>query len=50
MAYNWPHPGMIITLVGILVCFFGRENKTSAMGLVSVFALTGFMGLTLALS
>ena len=48
MAYNWPHPGLIITLVGYFgLLFLVEKTKTSAMGLVSVFALTGFMGLTL---
>lgn len=48
MAYNWPHPGIIITLVGYFgLLFLVEKTKTSAMGIVSVFALTGFMGLTL---
>lgn len=48
MAFNWPHPGIIITLVGYFgLLFWVEKAKNSAMGLVAVFALTGFMGLTL---
>lgn len=48
MAFNLPHPGMIVTLVG----YFGllsltHKLRNSAWGLAAVFALTGFMGLTL---
>jgi modulator of FtsH protease len=48
MALNAPHPGLIITLVGYFGLLFAVEKtKNSAMGLVSVFALTGFMGYTI---
>ncbi|MES1940583.1 hypothetical protein T5B8_10086 [Salinisphaera sp. T5B8] len=48
MALNAPHPGIIITLVGYFGLLFAVEKtKNSAMGLVSVFALTGFMGYTI---
>ena len=48
MAFNWPHPGLIITLVGYFGLLFLTEKfKNSGLGLVFVFALTGFMGLTL---
>ncbi len=48
MAMNWPHPGMIITLVGYFgLLFLTARLRNSAWGLLSVFALTGFMGLTL---
>ncbi|MDT8409583.1 MAG: Bax inhibitor-1/YccA family protein [Wenzhouxiangellaceae bacterium] len=48
MANNWPHPGMIITLVGYFgLLFLTMSLRNSAWGLLSVFALTGFMGLTL---
>jgi len=48
MAFNWPHPGLIITLVGFFAFLFLTEKfKNSGLGLVFVFALTGFMGLTL---
>ena len=40
--------GMIITLVGYFgLLFLTTKLRNSAWGLVSVFALTGFMGLTL---
>ncbi|WP_411358401.1 Bax inhibitor-1/YccA family protein [Pseudidiomarina salilacus] len=43
-----PHPGLIITLVGFYgLLFLVHKTANSAMGLVSVFALTGFMGYTL---
>ncbi|MDT8438577.1 MAG: Bax inhibitor-1/YccA family protein [Wenzhouxiangellaceae bacterium] len=48
MANNWPHPGLMITLVGYFgLLFLTMALRNSAWGLVSVFALTGFMGLTL---
>lgn len=48
MAFNWPHPGMLITLVGYFgLLFLTHRLANSAWGLLSVFALTGFMGLTL---
>jgi len=48
IAFNWPHPGMILTLVGYFGLFFlTAKTANSGWGLVSVFALTGFMGLTL---
>ncbi|MCF7987151.1 MAG: Bax inhibitor-1/YccA family protein [Methylovulum sp.] len=48
MFFNLPHPGMIITLVGFYgLLFLTTKFRNSAMGLVCVFALTGFMGLTL---
>jgi len=48
MAFNWPHPGMILTLVGFFgLTFLTAKTANSAWGLLSVFALTGFMGLTL---
>lgn len=48
MAFNLPHPGLILTLVGYFgLLFLVHKTKDSAMGIVSVFALTGFMGLTL---
>ena len=43
-----PPMGMIITLVGYFgLLFLKTKLRNSAWGLVSVFALTGFMGLTL---
>jgi len=48
MAMNWSHPGMVITLVGYFgLLFLTTRFRNSALGLVFVFALTGFMGLTL---
>lgn len=48
MVYNWPHPGLVITLVGYFgLLFLTTRFRNSALGLVFVFALTGFMGLTL---
>ncbi|MFT6153225.1 MAG: modulator of FtsH protease [Bermanella sp.] len=48
MVYNLPHPGLIITLVGFFGLLFAvNKFKDSGLGIVLVFALTGFMGLTL---
>ena len=48
MALTLPHPGIIITLVGYFgLLFLTTKLRNSAWGIVSVFALTGFMGLTL---
>lgn len=43
-----PHPGLIITLVGYFGLLFATTKlRNSGWGIVSVFALTGFMGYTL---
>jgi modulator of FtsH protease len=48
MTFGWSHPGLLITLVGYFGLLFLTERfKNSALGLLFVFALTGFMGLTL---
>ena len=48
MVMNLPHPGLLITLVGYFgLLFLTTKFRDSAMGLVFVFALTGFMGVTL---
>ncbi|MDO9106022.1 MAG: Bax inhibitor-1/YccA family protein [Methylovulum sp.] len=48
MYLNLPHPGLILTLVGFYgLLFLTTKFRNSAIGLVCVFALTGFMGLTL---
>lgn len=48
MYLNLPHPGMILTMVGYFgLLFLTTKFSNSALGLVFVFALTGFMGLTL---
>ncbi|MEY4718349.1 MAG: hypothetical protein RL563_967, partial [Pseudomonadota bacterium] len=48
MALNLPHPGMIITLVGYFgLLFLTTKFSHSGLGILFVFALTGFMGMTL---
>ena len=48
MTLNLPHPGMIVTLVGYFgLLFLTTKFSNSAWGILWVFALTGFMGLTL---
>jgi modulator of FtsH protease len=48
MTLNLPHPGLIITLVGYFgLLFLTTKLRNSVWGLAAVFALTGFMGLTL---
>jgi modulator of FtsH protease len=48
MVFNLPHPGMILTLVGYFgLLFLTTKFRNSGLGVVFVFALTGFMGLTL---
>jgi modulator of FtsH protease len=48
MAFNWPHPGMLLTLAGYFgLLLLTHRLANSAWGLLAVFALTGFMGLTL---
>ena len=48
MVFNLPHPGMLITLVGYFgLLFLTSALRNSAWGLAAIFALTGFMGLTL---
>ena len=48
MALGLPHPGLLLTLVGYLGLLFAvTKFRNSSMGLLLVFALTGFMGYTL---
>lgn len=48
MALNLPHPGLLLTLVGYFGLLFATTKfRNSSLGLVFVFALTGFMGFTL---
>lgn len=48
IAFQLPHPGLIITLVGYFgLLFLTHKLQNSVWGLAAVFALTGFMGLTL---
>lgn len=48
MALQLPHPGLLLTLAGYFGLLFATSRfRNSALGLVFVFALTGFMGYTL---
>ncbi len=48
ILFNLPHPGLIMTLVGYFgLLFLTHKLQNSVWGLAAVFALTGFMGLTL---
>ncbi|MFZ5595118.1 MAG: Bax inhibitor-1/YccA family protein [Pseudomonadota bacterium] len=48
IKFNLPYPGLIITLVGYFgLLFLTYKLRNSAWGLLSVFGLTGFMGVTL---
>lgn len=48
MALNLPHPGLLLTLGGYFGLLFATSKfRNSSMGLLFVFALTGFMGYTL---
>ena len=48
MIFKFPHPGILITLVGYFgLLFLTSALRNSIWGIASVFALTGFMGLTL---
>ncbi len=48
MSLNLPHPGILLTLGGFFALLFATAKfRNSSLGLVFVFALTGFMGYTL---
>jgi modulator of FtsH protease len=48
LALKLPHPGILITLVGYFGLLFGITRfRDRGLGVVLVFALTGFMGYTL---
>lgn len=48
MLFALPHPGFLITMIGYFGLLFAvHKFSNSAGGIVAVFALTGFMGLTL---
>lgn len=48
MSMNWPHFGLIPTMVGYFgLLFLTSKFSNSAIGIVCVFALTGFMGASL---
>jgi len=47
-ALKLPHPGLILTLAGYFgLLFLTSYLRNSAWGLLSIFALTGFLGYTL---
>jgi modulator of FtsH protease len=47
-AMSWPHPGLVVTLAGYFgLLFLTTRYRDRALGLMFVFALTGFMGYTL---
>ena len=48
LTLNLPHPGLLLTLGGYFGLLFATTKfRNSSLGLVFVFALTGFMGYTL---
>jgi modulator of FtsH protease len=48
MALGLPHPGLIITLIGYFgLLFLTTKFRDRGLGILFVFALTGFMGYTL---
>ncbi|RVT88043.1 Bax inhibitor-1/YccA family protein [Inhella crocodyli] len=48
VAFDWRHPGPIVSLLGTLCLFFVvHKLRNSGWALPAVFALTGFMGYTL---
>ena len=48
LAFNLPHPGLVLTLVGYFGLLYAvHKTANSALGLVFVFALTGLLGYTL---
>ena len=48
MALKLPHPGLILTLVGYFgLLYLTSKFRDRGLGLLFVFALTGFMGYTL---
>jgi len=48
MALGLPHPGLILTLIGYFgLLFLTTKFRNSSLGVLFVFALTGFMGYTL---
>lgn len=48
VAFRWPAPGLLLTLVGYFGLLFAvHKLRNSGWALPAVFALTGFMGYTL---
>lgn len=46
--FAWPYPGLVLTLVGYFgLLFLVNIFRNSGLGILFVFALTGFMGATL---
>ncbi|NMP15374.1 MULTISPECIES: Bax inhibitor-1/YccA family protein [unclassified Thalassotalea] len=46
---NLPSPGLIVTLIGVYgLMFLTYKTANSSMGILSVFAFTGFLGYTIA--
>ena len=47
-ALSLPHPGLLLTLVGYFgLLYLTTRYRNTSLGIVMVFALTGFMGYTL---
>lgn len=50
MAFNLPHPGIILMLVGFYgLLFLTEKNRNNSLGLVFTFLFTGFLGYTVGL-
>ena len=48
VAFGWPHPGLILTLIGFYGLLFAiHKYQDSGVAVGLTFALTGFMGLTI---
>ncbi|MBH9554321.1 Bax inhibitor-1/YccA family protein [Inhella gelatinilytica] len=48
VLFNWPHPGMLVSLIGTFgLLFLVHKLQNRAAAIPAVFALTGFMGYTL---
>ncbi|MFC0309847.1 Bax inhibitor-1 family protein [Gallibacterium trehalosifermentans] len=48
MAFNLPHPGLIVMLVGFYgLLFLTHKLANSGLGILATFAFTGFLGYTL---
>ncbi|WP_371185115.1 Bax inhibitor-1/YccA family protein [Thalassotalea maritima] len=49
IALQLPSPGLIVTLIGVYgLMFLTYKTANTSMGIVSVFAFTGFLGYTIA--
>ncbi|MBL4829369.1 MAG: Bax inhibitor-1 family protein [Aliivibrio sp.] len=48
MAFNLPHPGFLITIVGFYgLIFMVEKNRNNSSGIMYTFLFTGFLGYTL---